>query len=1278
MKSVQPFTPSMLLKNVFRNRKVSRRRNRRSSGHVNRMPAAENLESRQMLTAGLMWDGDVLRVSGSDGNDFITVQQDELGLKVFTEDSVFTQYEGREFATAAAVHVSGQDGHDVLLSYSSDIPVTLNGDNGNDVLYTNSSDDVVDGGAGSNWIYTNEVQEIGDNAFGISGFSLTPEVQTVTPAFDADGRVSLQVDVEGETSLADVGLDVSGAANVSAAGVSVVLTGAVSEWNDAFGISGVDLTDTSVTVSAGTDVNAGDGYRVELDANLEVSGTEISVAGFVDVQSEVTSASFAGTVSHWKDAFGISGVDLTDTSVTVSAGTDVNAGDGYRVQLDANLEVSGTEISVAGIVDVQPEVTSASFAGTVSHWEDAFGIPELELTDALLSGSGFIDSTGHQELNFSVDGNLLIEETSIEISGAVDVTPDSIDAVFLGAVENWDDAFGIDGFDLDTVALTIAGATNRADENELRIGLDAAMDISGTAANVTGFLEVTDGRTVGALTGHVDSDWIDAFGIDGLLLQETEFAIEAIRDQAAGNSLAIDVIADLDLFGTDIDVTGNIDIVGNDVYGSLTGVVEGTWSAAFGIGALHLNDTIIGVSASKTSQGAELQVGVTAGINVFGADLNVTGSVDIRPDGVVSNLTSFVSGEWSDAFQVPGLNLKDTGVSVGSSSQSPGLDIKLDTDLELFGTYIDVIGELDLSPSGVDLRFSPPASLGFTNLLGIQGFDLDAADLEISASATGLAVAVASTVPFGELDVELEGQFSINRSEVQASLTGKVAEWDNAFDVAGLNLNDVVLTLGAESGTGGASLYVGVAAGIEIGDAEVSVAGLVGIGSTGWEVAFRGSVDALTGDDVIDFANTLNAANNPSANQIPEGALGDIELRDAYINFAPNGGNEQLGIEDGFGLGAAFYDDGKLLGSGEFVVDMAQGVFEVGIEIPELELGPVDLDDVLVDLRLSPTDSHYRVAGTATLLGAQVSLEGFVGRDHFSLQGEASVNVQGLSASAEFLVDQSGVRFSASVGGDFINDAKSLATRDLRTAANAAQMLIDEAQDGVDFAQRAVDQLEDELQEAREEAQEVVDDVKADIAKAKSLVDNTRATMNSWSRTRSSRYSAWRKAVAKTNSVKWYQKAKYKAIEVGKYSSYAYSVGRHNAAKGVYYAANATYTAVRNAAGWVLDNAGVEANPKVVGLKAVLFTANAGLDAAELVLNGAENANQGLLNALDTFDSIKVNRITFGGSVSSFSDSALKLEIDCTIGGRNHLISLNAAPDDLAKELAKKLMSIVL
>lgn len=1270
---------STLLSNVFGQRPGNKRR-RKTKVHA---PALERLEARQLLTAALAWDGDVLEITGSDSNDFIAVQQDELGLRVFTEDSVFTEFDGRSFNDALSIVVSGQSGNDILVAYETTVPVTLLGDAGNDVLYSSNSTDTMLGGEGYNWIQAGDFAETGDNAFSVPGLNLDPDALTTVPQFDDAGRIELQIDIDGEVDLAGNPVNLAGQAIVTKDGLDIEVSGQLDTWDDAFGIAELDLAATSLTLHAGTDVNSGNGYHVDLTSDLDVSGTSISVSAEVDVTEAITTAAFTGNVSDWENAFNIDGLDLADVALTGNGSVDAANNQDFSIAIAADLLVDDTSIEVAGAVAVAPDELDISLLGAIESWDNAFGVDGLNLRHSEVAVAAYSDRKDDRDLQINVLADVLFEDTAVEVSGQVDISPNQIDALFSGSVENWDDAFGIDGLDLQDSEFQIAASTDQQGGNELQIDVLGDLDIQGTEVGVSGVIDIDPDRVSGTLTGNVAAEWANAFGLEGLDLKNTDFAVTASSDQATGDSLDVNLTADLDVHGTDVAVAGQIALESGSVSGSLTGVVAGTWSAAFGIAGLELLDTTINVSGSKTAAGSDVSLEVASGINVLGTDIAINGAVEFAPTGLVTNFTGSVAGEWQDAFSIPGLNLKDLGLSFGSgsaantASQSDALTIQLDTDLQLFGNYLPMIGDLAISPAGIDLSFSPPSSIGFTDLLGIPGFSLEDADLTVITGTDGFEVTIDSTMNLGNVDVDFTGAFAVAGNEVQASLTGRVAEWDDAFEVPGLDLDDVVLTLGAESGVGGASMFIGLGADIEIGSSELSVAGLVGFGATGWEVAFRGSIDSLTGEDLIDYANAINEAADPNAATIPDGALGDLELRTAFINFAPYGGNEALGIEDGFGIGGAFYDDGKLLGSGEFIVDLASGVFEVGLEIPELDLGPVELSDVLVDIRLASTDSHYHIAGTAELLGAEVSLEGRVSSNSFSLQGSAAVDLEGLAASVQFIVDQNGIRFEATAGGGVINSIKDHVTKDIRAVANVAKQAIDTAQAAVDAAERGVNRLEADLAEAKADAQEEVDKVKANIAKAKKVVDGARSTRDYWYNQRRSRYNAWRSAVAATRRAKWYQKAYYKGIEASRYSRYAYSVGRYSVQVGVYNTANAAYNTVRNAAGWVLDAAGVEANPDVLRIKGLLLVANTGLNAAELVLNGAETANNGVLQALNFADSLKVNRITIAGNISDYRNSGLKVTIDCSIGGRRHILSLNASPQNLTDQLGRELLTAI-
>ena len=94
-------------------------------------------------------------------------------------------------------------------------------------------------------------------------------------------------------------------------------------------------------------------------------------------------------------------------------------------------------------------------------------------------------------------------------------------------------------------------------------------------------------------------------------------------------------------------------------------------------------------------------------------------------------------------------------------------------------------------------------------------------------------------------------------------------------------------------------------------------------------------------------------------------------------------------------------------------------------------------------------------------------------------------------------------------------------------------------------------------------------------------------------------------------------------------------------------------------------------------LKVLLAAANLGVDAAELVLNGVEDANAGVLQALNLIDSVRVNRITIAGNVSDFRNSGLRVTLDYSIGGRDHQLTLNASADNLIQELGKELLAAV-
>lgn len=1258
-------------------KKQSRRERHRQ--RKRRHLAVQTLQPRELMAADFSWDGDVLKVSGTDSDDFIAVQTSEFGTQVVTDDAFISEFQGRPVDSAASIEVFGGGGNDMLFSYRSPVPVSLMGENGDDFLYSDNVSDLLDGGEGSDWVYSQNIEGTIRNAFRVKGLDLNPNSLNAIPQFDENNLIKLQVEVDGEVNVAGTPIDLSGMVDVGRTGVGVELTGSVATWDDAFGIPEFDLHNTSLTLGAGHEFQDGNGYRVQLQSSFDADGTEISIDGAVEMTEDSVSAEFTGTVADWDDAFGIDGLDLQHAQLSGRGSVDADENTELGIALSADMLLDATVVDVAGEFSLSHERIEGDFTASVENWDDAFGIEGLTLTDSQLRIDAYTDRADDYGVQIDLSAGMLIEDTEVDVSGNVEIAPERINAKLNGSVDHWNDAFGINGLTLTDSELNIDAHTDRADTYGVHIDLLAEMEIEDTNVNVTGEIDFALDRIDATLKGSVEN-WDDAFGIAGLTLNETDLEVIASSNRVDSTDLRLNLAADMDLSGTNVEVEGTVAIDDEGIEGTLVGTVDGQWAAALGVIGLNLQDTTLSVRAAKHGTDSELELGITAGMDFWGTTITVDGSVEMAPEGTSASLTGSVAGDWAGAFGIDALELRDTALTISNDAAAANeLSISVDTDLQLFGDYIDVAGDVLMGADGPTISFSPPGTYGFVDLLGIPGFTLDDADLEITATLGGVEVAIDTTMAMGSIDVDFTGAFAVGKNDISASLTGRVDRWDNAFDVAGLNLDDIVMTLGAESGPAGASMFIGLGAGINIGSKELDVAGWVGFGSTGWEVAFRGEINSLTSNDLIDFANAISSAADPNAVEIPEGALGDFELRDAYINFAPKGGNADLGITDGFGIGGDFFEDGELLAGGEFEVDLEQLSFEVALEIPELDLGPVDLSDVVIDIRIATSDSYFKVAGTAELMGSDVHVAGEVyGDGTFTVMGTANINLEGMAATATFTVDISGISFEATAQGSVVNAIKGSVAQDLVAVAQDAQAAIDQAQAAVEVAKAGVRSLEADLADARAEAQREIDAIKADIASAKKIVDSIGASKNYWYSVRKSRYNSWRAAVSATNRSAWYNYAYYKGIEASRYASYVAAAGTYSAQVVAYNSALATYNGVKAAAGWALDSAGVEANPEVIRLNVLLTAAKIVVTTAESVLNEVEEVNADALQILNVVDSLRVDRITFSGKVETLGSAAIHAKVDYSFAGNHASFAMQADTDKLVEQLAGRLASAIL
>ena len=294
----------------------TRKRNRR---HL----VVQTLQSRELMAADFSWEGDVLKVSGSESDDFLAVQTSQLGTQVVDNGTFISEFEGRTVDSAASIEIFGGGGNDLLFSYQSPIPVSLFGEGGNDFAFSDDLDDILDGGDGRDWVYSQDIEGTMEDAFGIPGFDLDPSSLNGNPEIDENHLIKLKVEVGGQANIAGKAVDLEGLVDVDRSGINVALSGMVPTWDDAFGVSGFDLANTGLTVGAGHDSQAGDSYSVAFESSMDADGTAINIDGEIVVNEDSVAAEFHGTIADWGAAFGIDGLVLPIADCIGSGSVDV-------------------------------------------------------------------------------------------------------------------------------------------------------------------------------------------------------------------------------------------------------------------------------------------------------------------------------------------------------------------------------------------------------------------------------------------------------------------------------------------------------------------------------------------------------------------------------------------------------------------------------------------------------------------------------------------------------------------------------------------------------------------------------------------------------------------------------------------------------------------------------------------------------------------------------------------------------------------------------------------
>lgn len=99
----------------------------------------------------------------------------------------------------------------------------------------------MDGGEGLDWICDSRMESIWEDALGVEGFDWAPNDLNAVPPFDSDNRISLHVELEGQTEIAGQTVVVFGAVEVTESGVDVHVASSMNSRSDAFGIEQLSL-----------------------------------------------------------------------------------------------------------------------------------------------------------------------------------------------------------------------------------------------------------------------------------------------------------------------------------------------------------------------------------------------------------------------------------------------------------------------------------------------------------------------------------------------------------------------------------------------------------------------------------------------------------------------------------------------------------------------------------------------------------------------------------------------------------------------------------------------------------------------------------------------------------------------------------------------------------------------------------------------------------------------------------------------------------------------------
>ena len=283
----------------------------------------------------------------------------------------------------------------------------------------------------------------------------------------------------------------------------------------------------------------------------------------------------------------------------------------------------------------------------------------------------------------------------------------------------------------------------------------------------------------------------------------------------------------------------------------------------------------------------------------------------------------------------------------------------------------------------------------------------------------------------GELTVQIEDDILLFRTtagiaRTGMSLTGGLASdggWEQPFGIEWMTLNAVILKVGI---TPAGSLQLGFAGDLVIGEKDMAVAVAVALNmATGVPTNFIFEGESDEGFGMPDLVALQTRMAGDGAKAIPLEALPQIAFTDVGLKFAPKP-EPDLGVERGMAIKGRLWlqtaPQGELVDFAGVDVSVGEEGLAVKGDIGALTLGPLALEETVLDLAATADAQHFILRGRADLLGSSQLIDVGVTRDALAFTSRTrlfDLFSADLSATAAFDLRRPAFQVAGVVHNDF-------------------------------------------------------------------------------------------------------------------------------------------------------------------------------------------------------------------------------------------------------------------